>query len=532
MKNDLAENPIFIRFLEILPGAAAWTTLLMPIIMAPFLPIFVASFILVFNLYWFFKAINLSRYLLNGFFGLKRNMSINWLERCKKTDDLDNFARWLETKGETNEDKHDLLELKEIQKGGGALGNWREIYNLAVIAISSESLDILKPSIEAIKNSNFPNENIMIVLACEERYPSAVKIAKIIKKKYGSDFKYLDYFVHPKDLPNEVRGKGPNISFAAKKFKEYFDKQKSITYGDVLVTTLDADHIAHKEYFGRVTYCYLLDGKNKHKTYQPVPLLFNNIWDTPAPNRIAAVGSSFWQIVEAMRPYRLRTFAAHTQSLETLVDTDFWALHSIVEDGHQFWRTYFRYGGDHEMVPLTIPVYQDAVLAETYWKTFKNQYLQRRRWAWGASDFPFIVTHFMKEKKISFFEKIVQTFRHFSGGYSWATASFLIAGAWVPLIFNNSFQDTVLAHNVTVYSSFVLRLAWAGIFLNVWIYLKLLPPRPKKYGLWRHFGMVWQWLLSPVVAIVLSSLPCLDSQTRLMLGKRLEFWITPKVRKA
>jgi len=34
------------------------------------------------------------------------------------------------------------------------------------------------------------------------------------------------------------------------------------------------------------------------------------------------------------------------------------------------------------------------------------------------------------------------------------------------------------------------------------------------------------------VAIFLSSLPALDSQTRLMLGKYLEkFWITPKVRK-
>lgn len=530
--DKLADSRKFYRFLEIVPGFLAWTTLILPIALAPFQPIAVAYFILIFNLFWLGKAVNLSRYLIVGFLRLKKNMSVDWVKRCENTQDLGGLKEILENEERNGENKLEIEKVNTLMHANIKVPDWKEIYHVVIIAIYTEGLDIIRPTIQAIKDSNFSNDKIMIVLACEERAPEASRYAEIAKKEFEKDFKYFDYTVHPKDLPNEVMGKGPNITYAGRKLKKYLDEFENIPYENILVTNLDADHIVHKEYFGRSTFCYVLDMKDKKKTYQPVPLLFNNIWDTPAPNRIAAVGSSFWQIVEAMRPYRLKTFASHTQSFQTLVDTDFWAIHSIVEDGHQFWRTYFTYNGEHEMVPLIIPIYQDAVLAETYWKTFKNQYLQRQRWAWGTSDFPFIVVNFMKQKKIGAFEKFIQTFRHFGGLYSWATASFLLAGAWIPLLFNNSFQDTVLAHNVTAYGVFILRLAWFGIFFNVWIYLSLLPPKPKKYGILRQLSMITQWLLSPFVAIFLSSLPALDSQTRLMLGKYLEFWTTPKIRKA
>lgn len=529
---NLANSKKFYRFLEIVPGAIAWATLLMPIALAPFLPIPVAYFILMFNLYWFGKAMNLSRHLVVGYLYLKRNMRVDWLERIKKLSDLDGAISWYEKNSRNKYDREELNELKHLKYHNVKMGDWDDIHHLAVIAIYKEDISIVKSTIEALDKSNYPNDKFLIVLACEERAPEAKEYAAKLKEEFKNTFRYFDYFVHPKDLPDEVKGKGPNITYAAREFKKYFDQNEDISYDDLIVTNLDADHIVHKEYFGRVTFAYLICQKKSNITYQPVPLLFNNIWDTPAPNRIAAVGSSFWQIVEAMRPYRLRTFASHTQGFHTLIDTDFWSTDTIVEDGHQFWRTYFRYKGDHEMVALLVPIYQDAVLDRTYWLTYKGQYLQRRRWAWGTSDFPFIVVNFMKLKTVPFLEKFIQTFRHFGGLYSWATASFLIAGAWVPLLFNDAFQDTVLAHNVTTYAIFILRIAWVGIFINVWIYLLLLPPRPKRYGVSRHVGMVLQWALAPIVAIFLSSLPALDSQTRLMLGRYLEFWTTPKVRKA
>jgi hypothetical protein len=56
----------------------------------------------------------------------------------------------------------------------------------------------------------------------------------------------------------------------------------------------------------------------------------------------------------------------------------------------------------------------------------------------------------------------------------------------------------------------------------------LLPPRPKGYGRRKSLEMVTQWILIPITAILFSSFPAIDAQTRLMFGKYLTFRVTKK----
>lgn len=530
----IKDSKWFNRFLEIIPGLSAWLFILAPFILAFIIPVWVAVFILVYCIYFFFKSTNIARHLITGFFRLRRNMRVDWLIRLKKTENIKELVKYLEKQFQAKKNKYnyeDWLQVKNLSEDQEKVKNWKEITHVVVVAFLNEDYEILCPTIDAIVNGKYPAKNIITVIAAEARNRNETeKTLNRICAKYQNRLADLKIYWH-KVAEGEVIGKGPNISYAGKSF--WKDYEGKLNPEDVLVTNLDADHIVHRQYLSRLTYLYVLDPNRDRVTYQPVPLLFNNIWDAPFFCRIQAVGSSFWQIIEGMRPFRLRTFAAHAQNLATLLVTDFWAIDTIVEDGHQYWRTYYAYNGDISMVPLFIPVYQDAVLGENVRQAFVNQYKQRRRWAWGVSDFPYVVKKNIEHKEIPLFERFLQTFRQFAGNFSWSTSSFVLAFAWIPLIFNKHFQDMVFAHNLTLYTSTILRIVWVGIVVNIWISMILLPPRPKKYTRLKNLELIFQWVFAPIVAIFVSSLPALDSQTRLMFGIKLDkFFSVPKVRKS
>lgn len=105
--------------------------------------------------------------------------------------------------------------------------------------------------------------------------------------------------------------------------------------------------------------------------------------------RVLAVGNSF-TITQATRPHMLRNFSSHAQSLDALIETGWWSARTVVEDGHQYWRSFFRFGGNYEAIPVYSPIYQDAVLSDSYKETLIAQFVQVRRWAYGVSDIPYI----------------------------------------------------------------------------------------------------------------------------------------------
>ena len=58
----------------------------------------------------------------------------------------------------------------------------------------------------------------------------------------------------------------------------------------------------------------------------------------------------------------------------------------------------------------------------------------------------------------------------------------------------------------------------------------LLPAKPKEYGRGKRTLMLFQWIILPFSIIVFGAIPALEAQTRLMLGKYMGFWVTPKSR--
>jgi len=410
--------------------------------------------------------------------------------------------------------------------------SWKNIYHLVIVPTYKEKLEILESSIESVINSDFPLDHIIYVLAVEERdRENGVMIAETLRKKYSSKLFAFLSTIHPANIQGEVKGKGANIYYSAKEVLKFIDRN-NIPYKNIMVTTMDADNLTDKKYFSNLTYAFAIDPDPLHKSFQPLPMYFNNIWDVPTPMRLMAMSSSFWQMVVATQPHMLRNFSAHAQSLDALIQTDFWSRKTIVEDGHQFWRSYFAFDGNHQVVPIFAPIYMDAVLAETFFKTLQEQYLQQRRWSWGVSDIPFVFTRMINDRKIPFFDKLYKAIMLFDSYYNWSTASFILAiVAWYPFVFSHSFMTSIYAYSFPVVYKLLLMLAWVGMITTLVISTILLPPnKNRRWHPW--FYLIKDWIINPIILavtnVIFSAIPALDSQTRLMFKKYLEFRVTVK----
>ncbi len=548
------ERPGFKRMLEIFPGALTWTLIILPIVLSLVKPVLVAYFIIAFDLFWLVKSLRLSFNLIRGYRTMHRYSLVDWNGRVADLNDLELAVKrrrqeleklqrehpyvqdfWpsnLQKRGQRvrwlNARKH-LQELEELADRPQTVLKPEDLYHAIILAEYNEPVDIMDATIEQVLASDYDKQKLIFVLAYEGRGSGEDKQnVKRLMEKHGSKFGHALLIEHPDGLPGEARAKGANITYAARRLTEFASKQ-GISPDHIIVTTLDADHRPSPHYFSYVTYMYATDPNRLHKSYQPVPMLYNNIWDAAAPMRVVASGGSFWILVQCMTPHLLRNFSAHAQGLQTLIDTDYWNVQSIVEDGHQYWRTFFAYDGDHQVVPIFAPIYQDAVIAARYGRTLKVQYIQLRRWAWGISDFAYATSNSLKYRSISWNKKVVELLRLLEGHISWATAPLLLSFvAWLPLLLNRRFNQTLLAHQLPVIASRILTLATLGLVTTVFISLISLPPRPPRYRRVRFINMTLQWALLPLVTIVFSAFPAIDAQTRLMLGKYLDFRVTEK----
>ncbi len=508
-----------------------WLALLLPFAFSFSYPHVVAIFVLFYTVLWLIRSFGFSYYLLLGYFKMRRYMTVDWARYAgcfHHTDFVAVIKRALpEAQGVLSElhEKYQRMPLSLRKQGD-------QIYHLIIVPTYKEEVEILRHSFQAIADAHYDLERIIVVLAIEERdRERGLKNSEILHTEFGDKLKYFWTIEHPANLPNEVIGKGGNISHAGKEASKKI-VEMGIDPSNVVITTIDADNIIHPDYLPCLTVNYIAEPQRKMRSYQSLPLFFNNIWEVPILNRLVALGSTFWHIILLGLPDRLKNFAAHSQPLNALMEMDFWSKTSIVEDGHQFWRSYFHFKGNHEVIPLFVPIYQDAVQLDTYWETLKGQYLQLRRWAWGVTDVPFIIEMTWKmRKEIPVLSTLRRLYLVIEGHFMWATAPLIITMAhYVPSVINTTFSKSVAAYNLGMLFGIFFKFAYLGIFVSMLVSMIMLPKHPK--GWKGRISAIFMWILLPLITVVFGAIPSIDAQTRLMLGQRLEFNVTRKVRKA
>lgn len=522
------------RFLEILPGLISYGAIILLFLLSWLNPVLGAIYLFTIIASTLVKAISVAYRTVQGYKVIKRASRVDWRKRI---DDLANphaaYERQCQDSARSYHSEEHLENLKMIISMPHEYPNPTKIFHAVIMTAYNEGEEVLGPSIEAVKNTTFPNDHIIFVLAYEARGGEAMAdTAKTLAKKYKGVFKDFILSKHPADLPHEIVGKGPNLTYAGHALADYVEN-KHLPIENIIVTSLDSDNHMAPKYLDSVAYEFIAHPNRQRLSYQPVSIFTNNIWDAPAPSRVIAVSNSFFNVISTMRPHLLRNFASHSQPLQALKAMDFWSKRTIVEDGHQYWRSLFFFDGDYSVLPIRIPIYQDAVLDETFWKTFKAQFVQVRRWYYGASDVAYVGSKLFvpRDRRIIPFWRLFPKFwRLLDGHVTLAILAPIVAlGGWVPMIMNLS-SHVMVVYNVPNIVSIVETFASIGLIISVLVSFKLLPKRPAKYRKGKSVLMVLQWVLMPITSIIFQSAAAFYSQTRLMLGLYMEkFDVTKKV---
>jgi len=497
--SDLTGKDRFIyRSLEILPGFLSWGTLIGTVLLSAYMPVYAALFIIAFDVYWVLKTMYLSAHLRQNWKRIKHHMAVDWEGRLK------NF-------------KYD------------------NIIHLVVLPFYDESREVIEKSLRALADSKGDKKKIAVILAAEERAgEEAVRIASELRDIYAGHFGHFLITVHPKDIPGEMTGKGSNISYATERAGREILDRHHIPHDHVIVSAFDIDTIIYPQYFLCLTW-HFLTAENPHRSsFQPVPLYNNNIWEAPALSRVVATSGTFWQMIQQERPERLATFSSHSLSYVALSEIGFWQRNMVSEDSRIFWNAFVAYDGAYTVVPLSYPVSMDANLAPTFFQTARNIYKQQRRWTWGVENIPYVLFSFLKNKSISFGQRMKMGFIQVEGFWSLATNPLLIfLLGWLPLLLGGKeFNETVLSYNLPIITRNLMLIAMSGLLFSAIISLTFLPKAPPGKKRHQKAFMALQWVLVPITMIFFGSIPGLDAQTRLMFGKYMGFWVTPKFRGA
>jgi hypothetical protein len=313
--------------------------------------------------------------------------------------------------------------------------------------------------------------------------------------------------------------------------KDFVDSKK-IAYPQVIISCFDADTCVEREYFGCLAYHYLTNPDRNRSSYQPIPVYNNNIWHARSIARLLELASSFMQMIETMRVEKFVTFSSHSMSFKTLVDVGYWPVDMISDDSVIYWKCFLHFNGHYTVIPMYVTVSMDVATEKKIIPTIIKQYKQKRRWAWGVENFPYLMVGFMHNDRIPLGKKIRRALNILESHYTWAVWAIIITFiAPLPLVFGGGlFRQTAIGYNLPSVSAALFRVSLSTIFICIFITVKLLPPRPPDIKPQKHAIMILQWYFSPFVAAVLGSTPAIDAQTRLMLGKYMQFQVTSKHR--
>lgn len=508
------------RILEILPGAFSILTLVVLSVMSYFQPVWVAYFIIAFDVYWLLLVIYMAIFLITAYRKLKKGLHTDWLVKC-------------DALRQGNYEEAAVGDNSLVRQGKII----DDIWHLIILPTYQESTEIIRGCVRSLVNDGWRTDRMIVAVTFEGRSGREEAERKIseLQAEFGAKFSAFFTTIHPDNMAGELKGKGANQAWCAKEVRREVIDARGLAYENILVSVFDIDTVVRPGYFAALTYKFMTVNDPYHTSYQPIPVYHNNIWRAPFFSRVAASSNTFWQMIMQIREESLVTYSSHSMTWKALVDIGFWSTKNVSEDSRIFWHCLMHYNGHYRVEPIHYEVSMDVTHDESYLKTAKSLYKQQRRWAWGAENIPYLLFNASKRWRNPGFERR-RVFSHILiqiyGFHAWATNAIIIAViGWLPLLFGGErFTVTVLSGNLPAVTTNLMNVAMIGLILSAVVSALLLPKKPAGYPSWKKGVMILEWIAVPVTIVVFGAIPCLEAQIRLMAGKYMGFWVTPKTR--
>ena len=172
-----------------------WATLFFALFFSRNHPVWVSVFIILFDLYWLFKAINGSFHLV---FSYKRYRFFATLDWRFLVDHLHDFPKYIEYLSEqlrhakSSRARHyfkdEMERIGKLLTIGRKGANYFDYYHLVLYPFVDESEEVLDTTIRSLEQANYPKDKMIVILLRRKNGRVSTKIARAIKEKYGNDF--------------------------------------------------------------------------------------------------------------------------------------------------------------------------------------------------------------------------------------------------------------------------------------------------------------------------------------------------------
>ncbi|HYO89655.1 MAG TPA: glycosyltransferase, partial [Candidatus Limnocylindrales bacterium] len=173
---------------------------------------------------------------------------------------------------------------------------WDVVRHIVIIPNYKEPLHVLAHTLDNLAVQSNAREQLIIVLAMEAAEAESIAKAEQLQRDYAGKFHRLLYTVHPRGLPGEMQCKSANQAWAARWAKRRLVDELGYDIDHLVVTTMDADTIWHRNYFPALTALFALNPQRYLRFWQAPIRYHSNIWEINPLMRIVNAYSTAFEL--------------------------------------------------------------------------------------------------------------------------------------------------------------------------------------------------------------------------------------------